>query len=40
MLDVAVHPPKKRFVVCHAYDVPRHLDYLFEWDEHPIVEIR
>jgi len=40
MLDVAVHPPKKRFVVCHAHDAPRHLDYLFRWDEHPIVETR
>jgi hypothetical protein len=37
MLDVAKHPPKKRFVRCSASEVPYYLDYEDEWDEHPAV---
>ena len=37
MLHVAKHPPKKRFVRCHAIEVPRYLDYDENWDEHPAV---
>jgi hypothetical protein len=37
MLDLAKHPPKKRFVRCSAIEVPNYLDYEDEWDEHPAV---
>jgi hypothetical protein len=37
MLDLAKHPPKKRFVKCSASEVPYYLDYEDEWDEHPAV---
>ncbi|MEM3797745.1 MAG: hypothetical protein QXY74_04835, partial [Candidatus Bathyarchaeia archaeon] len=37
MLHVAKHPPKKRFVRCHASEAPYYLDYDEEWDEHPAV---
>jgi hypothetical protein len=37
MLDLAKHPPKKRFVRCSASKVSNHLDYEDEWDEHPAV---
>jgi hypothetical protein len=37
MLDLAKHPPKKRFVKCSATEVPNYLDYEDEWDEHPAV---
>jgi hypothetical protein len=37
MLDLAVHPPKKRFVRCSASEVSNYLDYEDEWDEHPAV---
>jgi len=37
MLDLAKHPPKKRFVRCSASEVSNYLDYEDEWDEHPAV---
>jgi hypothetical protein len=37
MLDLAKHPPKKRFVRCSASKVSNYLDYEDEWDEHPAV---
>ena len=37
MLDLAKHPPKKRFVRCSAIEAPRYLDYEDEWDKHPEV---
>ncbi|MEM0007532.1 MAG: hypothetical protein QXR89_04600 [Candidatus Bathyarchaeia archaeon] len=37
MLKVAKHPPKRRFVRCHASEAPYYLDYDEEWDEHPAV---
>lgn len=37
MFDVVKHPPKRRFVRCHAGEAPFYLDYFDEWDEHPAV---
>jgi len=38
MLDVAKHPPKKRFVKCSASEASNYLDYEASWDEHPKVK--
>jgi len=38
MLDVAKHPPKKRFVQCSATEVSNYLDYQTLWDERPKVK--
>ena len=38
MLDVAKHPPKKRFVQCGATEVANYLDYENMWDERPKVK--
>ncbi|MEM2836863.1 MAG: hypothetical protein QXU68_07030 [Candidatus Bathyarchaeia archaeon] len=37
MRDAIKHPPKKRFVECHAREVGRYLDHLREWDHRPEV---
>lgn len=36
MLDAVIHPPRERFVICHARDVAYYLDYGDEWDERPM----
>ncbi|MEM2789948.1 MAG: hypothetical protein QW236_06395 [Candidatus Bathyarchaeia archaeon] len=37
MQDAVIHPPKKRFVECHAKEARRYLDYWMEWDYRPEV---
>lgn len=37
MVEVAKHPPKKRFARCHASEALNYLDLDEEWDEHPAV---
>jgi len=33
--DAIIHPPRERFVICHAKDFQKHLDYRSYWDERP-----
>lgn len=38
MRNVIIHPPRERFIRCHASEVKHYLDFQKEWDSRPDVE--